>query len=134
MLPKPSNAETAILQVLWDQQPCTVKAIHEVLSATKDVGYTTTLKQVQRLFDKGLVVRERGPGKSYLYSAALTEDETKQHLFDRFVKTAFGDSVSELVMHALGEANPSDAEIDQIRKFIDGLDASKNEPTTKGDK
>jgi len=123
---KPSEAETAILQVLWNSQPCTVKAVHETLSASKDVGYTTTLKQMQRLHEKGLVVRERGPGKSYLYSAAIPEDETKQHLFDRFVKTTFSDSVSELVMHALGEANPSDAEIDEIRKFIDELDASKD--------
>lgn len=127
---KPSEAETAILQVLWTRQPCTVKTVHEVLSASKDVGYTTTLKQMQRLHDKGLVVRERGPGKSYLYSAALSEDETKQHLFDRFVKTAFGDSVSELVMHALGEANPSDAEIDEIRQFLADLDSNKNNSET----
>jgi len=126
----PSDAETAILQVLWNKQPCTVKAVHETLSATKDVGYTTTLKQMQRLYDKGLVVRESGPGKSFLYSAAISEDETKQHLFDRFVKTAFGDSVSELVMHALGEANPSDDEIDEIRKFLNDLDTSKDKPNT----
>ncbi len=120
---KPSEAETAILQVLWERQPCLVKTVHETLSATKDVGYTTTLKQIQRLLDKGLVKREPGPGKSYLYSAAVTEEETKGKLFDRFVATTFSNSVSDLVMHALGSGKPSDAEIDEIRKFLDQLDS-----------
>lgn len=119
---KPSEAETAILHVLWERQPCLVKTVHEALSATKDVGYTTTLKQIQRLLDKGLVKREPGPGKSFLYSAAVTEEDTKGKLFDRFVETTFSNSVSELVMHALGNGKPSDAEIDEIRKFLDQLD------------
>jgi predicted transcriptional regulator len=119
---KPSNAETAILQVLWTHQPCTVKTVHELLSATKTVGYTTTLKQMQRLLEKGLVKREPGPGKSFLYSAAVAEGETKTTLFNRFVETTFGNSVSGLVMHALGEANPSDDEIKQIKKFIEDLE------------
>ncbi len=119
---KPSEAETAILQVLWDRQPCLVKTVHEALSATKDVGYTTTLKQIQRLLDKGLVKREPGPGKSYLYSAAVGEEETKEKLFDRFVATTFSNSVSDLVMHALGNGNPSEAEILEIKKFLDQLD------------
>ncbi|MGJ8563151.1 MAG: BlaI/MecI/CopY family transcriptional regulator [Alphaproteobacteria bacterium] len=119
---KPSEAETAILHVLWERQPCLVKTVHDALSATKDVGYTTTLKQIQRLLDKGLVKREPGPGKSFLYSAAVTEEDTKGKLFDRFVETTFSNSVSELVMHALGNGKPSDAEIDEIRKFLDQLD------------
>lgn len=119
---KPSEAETAILHVLWDRQPCSVKTVHEILAATKDVGYTTTLKQLQRLLDKGLVKREPGPGKSYLYSAAVSEDETKGRLFDRFVETTFSNSVSDLVMHALGKGQPSEAEIEQIKQFLAGLD------------
>jgi len=121
-LSKPSEAETAILHVLWDRQPCSVKAVHEALSATKDVGYTTTLKQIQRLLDKGLVSREPGPGKSYLYKATVSEEETKGKLFDRFVQTAFSNSVSDLVMHALGKGDPTEAEIEQIREFLEKLD------------
>jgi predicted transcriptional regulator len=121
-LSKPSEAETAILHVLWDSQPCSVKAVHEALSATKDVGYTTTLKQIQRLLDKGLVSREPGPGKSYLYKATVSEEETKGKLFDRFVQTAFSNSVSDLVMHALGKGDPTEAEIEQIREFLEKLD------------
>jgi len=119
---KPSEAETAILNILWDHQPCLVKDIHDHLSRTKNVGYTTTLKQVQRLLDKGLVMREPGPGKSYLYSAAVGEEETKTHLFDRFVATTFGNSVSDLVMHALGSGKPSDAELEEIKLFLESLE------------
>lgn len=119
---KPSEAETAILQILWEQQPCTVKTIHEQISAIKAVGYTTTLKQVQRLLDKGLVAREPGPGKSYLYRAVNSAEDTKSKLFDRFVETAFGNSVSDLVMHALGNGDPSDEELKQIKAFLENLD------------
>jgi len=120
---KPSEAETAILQILWEQQPCTVKTIHEKVSASKDVGYTTTLKQVQRLLDKGLVAREPGPGKSYLYRAVNSAEDTKSRLFDRFVETTFGNSVSDLVMHALGNGQPTEAELKEIRAFLKTLDS-----------
>lgn len=119
---KPSEAETAILQVLWDQQPCTVKSIHETISQSKDVGYTTTLKQVQRLLDKGLVKREPGPGKSFLYSAVNSAVDTQTKLFDRLVETAFGNSVSDLVMHALGKGEPSEDELVAIRALLERLD------------
>lgn len=119
---KPSAAETAILNILWDKQPCSVKTVHEILSKEKDVGYTTTAKQMQRLFDKGMITREPGEGKSHLYSAIVSETETKSQLFDRFVENAFGNSVSELVMHALGNERASDQEIEAIRDFIEKLD------------
>jgi len=124
---KPSDAETAILRVLWQHQPCSVKTVHEILSATKDVGYTTTLKQIQRMLDKGLVERQQGKGKSYDYTAAVTETDTKAHLFDRFVETAFGDSVSDLVMHALGNADTSEEELRKIKGFIKKLEADNED-------
>ncbi len=119
---KPSAAETAILNILWDRQPCSVKTVHEILSIEKDVGYTTTAKQMQRLFDKGMITREPGEGKSHLYSAVVSETETKSQLFDRFVENAFGNSVSDLVMHALGNQKASNQEIEAIRDFIEKLD------------
>lgn len=115
---KPSAAETAILNVLWEDEPCSVKSIHERLSASKDVGYTTTLKQIQRMFDKGLVARNPGEGKSYNYRALVSEDETKTHLFNRFVETTFSNSISDLVMHALGKSEASDAELEKIKQFL----------------
>jgi len=119
---KPSAAETAILNVLWEKEPCSVKTIHETLSATKSVGYTTTLKQVQRLYEKGMLARESGEGKSYNYRTLVGENETKSDLFNRFVENTFGDSVSDLVMHALGNEKTSEAELEQIKKFIASLD------------
>lgn len=122
---KPSAAETAILNVLWEHQPCSVKSIHERLSAQKDVGYTTTLKQIQRMFDKGLVGREPGEGKSFKYRTLVSEDETKTHLFNRFVETTFGNSVPDLVMHALGKSETSDAEIETIKQFLRDMEERK---------
>jgi len=119
---KPSAAETAILSILWDHQPCSVKFVHGILSETKSVGYTTTLKQFQRMLDKDLVSREPGKGKSFLYSATESERVMKDQLFERFVETAFGNSVSDLVMHALGKAEPSDAELATIKELIEKLD------------
>lgn len=119
---KPSPAETAILQVLWEHEPCSVKTIHAHLSRTKSVGYTTTLKQIQRMHDKGLVTRKPGEGKSYDYSAAVGESDTKSRLFDRFVSTAFEGSVPDLVMHALGTDKASPDDIEKIREFLDSLD------------
>lgn len=120
---KPSPAETTILQVLWERQPCSVKVIHHTLSQSKSVGYTTTLKQIQRMHDKGLVSRARGEGKSYDYSASVSEADTKSGLFDRFVKTAFEGSVPDLVMHALGTDKASPDDIEKIREFLKSLDA-----------
>ncbi len=119
---KPSEAETAILRVLWEHQPCTVKTIHEQISRSKEVGYTTTLKQVQRLLDKGLVEREPGPGKSYLYKAVNSAEDTQTKLFDRFVENTFGNSVSDLVMHALGKGEPSAEELQEIKAFLARLE------------
>ena len=121
---KPSEAETAILRVLWEHEPCTVKTIHQIISQSKDVGYTTTLKQVQRLLDKGLLDREPGPGKSFLYKTTSSAEDTKSRLFDRFVETTFGKSVSDLVMHALGKGDPSQEELEQIRALLARLDQS----------
>lgn len=119
---KPSAAETAILSLLWEHQPCTVKTIHEQLKDKRGVGYTTVLKQMQRMLEKGLVTRERGEGRSYLYRATESEDRTKSALYERFVQNAFGGSASELVMHALGNEKTSEAEIDAIKAFIAKLD------------
>lgn len=120
---KPSAAETAILSILWEIQPCSVKTVHAHLKEERGVGYTTVLKQLQRMLEKGLVTRQQGQGRSFLYSAAQTEDRTKTDLYERFVQNAFGGSTSELVMHALGNEKTSDAEIDAIKAFIAKLES-----------
>ena len=119
---KPSNAEVEILQILWDKQPCSVRTIHEDIAQYKDVGYTTILKQIQRMTDKNLVSRSPGAGKSFLYSAVEPEQATQSKLLGRLLKSAFRGNVNELVMHALGDANPSDAELDAIKNFIANIE------------
>ena len=119
---KPSEAEVEILQILWDEQPCSVRRVHEAIGASKDVGYTTVLKQLQRMQDKGLVTRQPGPGKSYYYSAAEPENQTQSRLLGRLLKTAFRGDVNELVMHALGDAKASGEDLEAIRAFINSIE------------
>ena len=120
---KPSEAEVEILQILWDEQPCNVRTVHEAIGASKDVGYTTILKQLQRMQDKGLVTREPGDGKSYNYTAAQPEGQTQSKLLGRLMKTAFRGDVNELVMHALGDAKASGEDLEAIKDFIAQIEA-----------
>jgi len=122
---KPSEAEVEILQILWDEQPCSVRRVHEIIGASKDVGYTTILKQLQRMQDKGLVTRKPGDGKSFLYTAAQPEDLTQSNLLGRLMKTAFRGDVNELVMHALGDAKASGEDLEAIKDFIARIEAKR---------
>jgi len=119
----PSEAESEILQVVWAEQPCSVKTVHDAIRELRDVGYTTVLKQLQRMHDKGLVRREPGEGKSFLYSATRPAAETRTRLVDRLVRNVFGDNVNDLVMHALGKSRVSSEDIDEIKAFIADLEA-----------
>ncbi len=121
---KPSEAEVEILQVLWERQPCSVRTVHEDISRFKDVGYTTILKQLQRMQDKNLVSREPGDGKSFKYSAVEPAEATQGKLLSRLVKTAFRGDVNELVMHALGNAKPSGEDLDALKKLIAHIEST----------
>jgi len=120
---KPSEAEVEILQILWSKQPCSVRVLHEDICAYKDVGYTTILKQIQRMQDKGLVTRRPGAGKSFLYSAAQPAQHTQSKLLGRLLKTAFRGNVNELVMHALGAGPTSNADLDALKTFIADMES-----------
>lgn len=113
----PSEGELEILQILWDLEPATVRDIHDKLSQNKEVGYTTTLKQIQRMLDKGLVSR-KAKGRSHLYTAVVKEAKVKQSLLDRLLNTAFKGSAVELIQHALGNAKPGTEEIEELEKLI----------------
>lgn len=119
---KPSEAELEILQVLWEHQPCSVRLVHEKISAVRNVGYTTTLKQMQRMLDKSLVIREDGEGKSHIYRSAISAEKIKGNMFDGLLNKVFGNSVSDLVMHALGSGKTSEAELEKIRQFLGEID------------
>ncbi len=119
---KPSEAEVEILQILWERQPCSVRTVHEEISLFKDVGYTTILKQLQRMQDKKLVTREPGEGKSFNYSATEDAGATQSKLLGRLLKNAFRGDVNELVMHALGDAKSSSEDLQAIKDFITAIE------------
>ncbi len=122
-LPPPSTAEAEILQIVWDRQPVPVRAVHEEIRRHRDVGYTTVLKQLQRMLEKGLVDRIPGKGKSFNYIAARPASETRTTMLDRLKRSVFGNSTNDLVMHALGRGAMSAEEIAQIKQFINELEA-----------
>lgn len=123
----PSEAEAEILQVVWDRQPVSVREIHEQIRSYRDVGYTTVLKQLQRMLDKGLVDRQPGSGKSYDYVATQPAAETRSTLLDKLTRTVFGNSTNDLVMHALGRKDLSSDDISEIKKFIADLENGTRE-------
>jgi BlaI family transcriptional regulator, penicillinase repressor len=123
--PTPTAAELEILNILWENEPLTVKEIHEKLTETKDVGYTTALKIMQNMTAKGLLRREPN-GKNQLYFSVFKKEETRGKLLDRFVESAFAGSASKLVMQLLGNKKTSKSEIDEIRRIIDQMETEQN--------
>lgn len=117
---KPTDAELEILHVLWANGPSTVRQVHEQLSQNREIGYTTALKLMQIMVDKGLLSRIED-SRSHTYSAAVSEEDTQRGLVDRFVETAFRGSASKLVMQVLGQHKTSPEELDEIKKLLSSL-------------
>jgi predicted transcriptional regulator len=121
-LPCPAESELAILRVLWDREPCSVREVHEVIAATKPVGYTTVLKTMQIMFEKGLVKRDERQ-KAHLYRSALPAPRVQKRLVDDLVERAFGGAADQLVMHALSGRKASPEEIAQLRSLLASLES-----------
>jgi predicted transcriptional regulator len=115
--PRPTDAELAILRVLWERGPSTVRQVHDVLSANREFAYTTTLKLLQLMTEKGVAVREED-GRVHLYRAAVAQEETQRHLIRDLVDRAFGGSPSQLVMQALAATPASAEELREIRRLL----------------
>lgn len=118
---KPTDSELEILQILWSKNEATVKEVHEVLEHTKAVGYTTVLKLLQIMHEKGLVSRTKN-GKSHTYTANLSQEETQMNLINRLTDMAFKGSGKNLIMSALGSGKTSKSEIEEIRNYLDSLE------------
>ncbi len=116
--PKPTDAELAILRVLWDRGPSTVRQVHDVLGRERSAGYTTSLKLLQIMTEKGLVERDERD-RTHVYHARLTEEQTQRQLIRDLVDRAFGGSATKLVMQALASRRASADELRDIRKAID---------------
>ena len=118
---KPTDAELEILHVLWTNGPSTVRQVHESLSQTRDIGYTTALKLMQIMHEKGFLARQED-ARSHTYTALVSEEDTQRSLVDRFVETAFRGSASKLVMQVLGQHKASRKELDEIKDLLNKLD------------
>lgn len=118
---KPTESELEILQILWGKGNCTVREVHEILTANKEAGYTTTLKLMQIMHEKGLVERDTS-AKTHIYRALASQQKTQQHLLNRLIDNAFNGSAARLVMQALGNHKSSKDEIEAIKKYLDELD------------
>ncbi len=128
LIMKPTDAELEILHVLWANGPSTVRQVHEKLSQSRDIGYTTALKFMQIMNEKGLLSREED-ARSHTYTALVSEEDTQRNLVDRFVETAFRGSASKLVMQVLGQHKASREELDEIKNLLNNLNPDSQDLT-----
>jgi BlaI family penicillinase repressor len=117
-IPKPTVMELAILRVLWDRGPSTVREVCDVLDSQKSTGYTTVLKLLQIMTVKGMVVRNE-EARAHVYVARQPAESTKRQLVSDLVQRAFAGSASQLMMHALSGKKTSRDEIEEIRRLLD---------------
>jgi predicted transcriptional regulator len=117
---KPTESELEILQVLWQKGTASVREVHEELSKTKEAGYTTTLKLMQIMHEKGLVKRDASV-KTHIYQPAVSREKTQKHLLGKMIDSLFGGSPTQLVIQALGDHQASPSELEEIQKLLDSL-------------
>lgn len=119
---KPTESELEILQILWGRGLATVREVHEELITTKDIGYTTTLKLMQIMHEKGIVKRDDSM-RTHVYQAAVNKEKTQKHLLGKMIDSLFGGSPTQLVIQALGDdghkATPE--ELERIQALLDSL-------------
>lgn len=120
-LPRPTDAELNILRVLWRLGPSTVRQVQEALNVDRETGYTTVLKMMQIMTEKGLVARDDSE-RTHVYQARLTQEQTQKQLVDNLLEKAFGGSASQLVMQALTAKPAQSEELAQIRQLLDELE------------
>jgi BlaI family transcriptional regulator, penicillinase repressor len=122
---KPTEKELEILQILWNRGPCAVKDVHESLGGEKANGYTTILKLLQIMHEKGLVTRQKN-GKLHLYQAVQSQENTRQQMVDKIINTVFEGSAMQLVLSALGNNRSSKAELNEIKKYLEKLEGGES--------
>lgn len=117
---KPTEGELEILQVLWKKQHATVREVHEEIIKNKDAGYTTTLKLMQIMFEKGIVSRDSS-SKVHVYRPIATKENTQSILVNKMIDSLFGGSPAQLVMQALGNHKASKEELEEISNFLKSI-------------
>jgi BlaI family penicillinase repressor len=123
-VPRPSEGELEILNVLWEQGPCSVQQVHDVVGAARETGYTTILKLLQIMYGKGLVRRDE-TRRQHIYEAAISLEQARGHFFDDLLARVFSGSATKLVLHALSSRKPSKSDLKQIRSLLDQMEGHK---------
>ncbi len=125
MTKQPTTSELEILNILWEKEPATVREVHEVIGSNKPVTYTTVLKQMQIMTDKGLVERDE-QGKAHIYRSKIARSETQKGLVSELLEKVFRGSAIQLVQHLLDNKTASPAEMKEIREMIDKAEKEAN--------
>jgi len=121
---KPTESELEILAVLWQNKTATVRTVHEELAKTKEAGYTTTLKLMQIMHEKGLVTRNT-QSKTHIYTPAIDKQKTQMQIVNKMITNLFAGSPAEMVMQALGGNKTTPVELQKIEELIETLKAKK---------
>jgi BlaI family penicillinase repressor len=121
---KPTGKELEILHVIWEKEAVSVKDVHDAMGGDKANGYTTILKLMQIMHEKGLVTRQKN-GKLHLYKAVPTQENTRQQMLDKMIDTVFQGSAAQLVMSALGNKKSSKEELREIRQYLEKLEGGE---------
>lgn len=120
-MPKPTDKELEILRIVWEKGPISVKDVHEKMGGDDSNGYTTILKLMQIMHEKGHLARQKS-GKLHLYKAIVSQENTQAQLIDKMIDTVFSGSAAGLVMSALGARKSSKGELKAIREYLDQLE------------
>ncbi len=123
--PNPTEAELEILQIIWQHESCTVKTVNEAVQTKRDVGYTTTLKLMQIMYEKGLLIRDDS-SRTHIYKANASIDKTRGQLLNNFVNNAFQGAAMQLVIQALGTHDATQQELDEIKELIKKIEENPN--------
>lgn len=121
---KPTEGELDILNILWKLGPSSVREVHEVLAISKEVGYTTTLKMMQIMYEKGMLQRDAST-RSHIYTAVVNQQSAQQQMLRKMIDTVFGGNATQLVLQALGHHQTSAQELESIKEYLNNLEQNK---------
>lgn len=122
----PTTSELEVLNLLWSRGPLSVREVHETLSADRQIVYTTVLKTMQVMLERGFVARD-SMGRKHIYRAAIAREDTQDKLLDTFLNRAFGGSAKGLVMRALGNYRSSKQDIEELKSLLDRMEDEADE-------
>jgi BlaI family transcriptional regulator, penicillinase repressor len=121
---KPTDKELEILQIMWGKEAVSVKEVHEALGGDRSNGYTTILKMLQIMHEKGMVTRKKN-GKLHLYKAVHSLENTREQILNKMIETVFQGSASQLVMSVLGNKKSSKEELQEIKDYLKKLEGGE---------